>query len=647
MICSPRLRKAVATVDQRDVAGLYIAEMHALLPVAQRHLNTLGGPARDDQRTLAAGELARLATAMADLSAGFRAADCAQVAHALSRAVADPGATTTLPPALLAAATDALTYLNGRVRQMGRHQQVLAASDTERTAAARLRGLLLTPEEPPVAFIHLTTAAFSADTPQEAIAVSDQPEPPALLVPASGDSAVEGEPRTTAPAAESATPPADAEPGEPELTIDERALIDAFGHARLRQRAAETMGSGASAESGASYRPPAGVVAPESAPARAPTAAELDEIPPEMKRVFVVETAEDLKELRQRLLQYEEHPEDGAALAAMGHIAHKIKGTAATLGFDVLAAVTLVFEDVLKALQRLHVRASSLATSTLLHLAELLRLALDAAERPADPALVEQASAYRDVLLEEAAAPTRPAPALRHLASSSSLPLPSPLTPAEADTSPRHPRMAVAAEADAILRVDVRRLDALVSRVGTLALSRATLAQARGELTRLRAELEQSITRLTDLSHSIADLHPLADGARAATSGSAWPESGSPSPSAPTLASRLFARMPGQGTLTNGSPRDALRLERISELDSAIRALSEVVDDISTTSRAMSGALGRLDRASDEQVSVAGAMQHELMQLRLVPLDTLVPRLQLEVRRLAPDEGKQITFTVR
>src|SRR5690242_19819068 len=186
MTCSTRLRKAAPTMDDRDVAGLYIAEMHALLPVAQRHLNTLGGPAGVEQRALAAGELARLATAMADLSAGFRAADCAQVAHALSRAFDDPDAADP-PPALLAAATDALTYLNGRVRQMGRHQQVLAASDTERTAAARLRGLLLTPEEPPVAYIHLTTAAFSADTPQQAIAVSDQPEPPALLVPASGD----------------------------------------------------------------------------------------------------------------------------------------------------------------------------------------------------------------------------------------------------------------------------------------------------------------------------------------------------------------------------------------------------------------------------------------------------------------------------
>src|SRR5689334_2144609 len=128
MTCSTRLRKAAPTMDDRDVAGLYIAEMHALLPVAQRHLNTLGGPA------------------------GFRAADCAQVAHALSRAFDDPDAADP-PPALLAAATDALTYLNGRVRQMGRHQQVLAASDTERTAAARLRGLLLTPEEPPVAYI--------------------------------------------------------------------------------------------------------------------------------------------------------------------------------------------------------------------------------------------------------------------------------------------------------------------------------------------------------------------------------------------------------------------------------------------------------------------------------------------------------------
>src|SRR5690348_1666442 len=165
MICSPRLRKAVATVDERDVAGLYIAEMHALLPVAQRHLNTLGGPARDDQRTLAAGELARLATAMADLSAGFRAVDCAQVAHTLSRAVADPDATTTLPPALLAAATDALTYLNGRVRQMGRQRQVLAASDTERAAAARLRAQLLASDAPPVTYPPPTAAAFSLHTP--------------------------------------------------------------------------------------------------------------------------------------------------------------------------------------------------------------------------------------------------------------------------------------------------------------------------------------------------------------------------------------------------------------------------------------------------------------------------------------------------
>jgi chemosensory pili system protein ChpA (sensor histidine kinase/response regulator) len=640
-------------MDDRDVAGLYIAEMHALLPVAQRHLNTLGGPSGVEQRALAAGELARLATAMADLSAGFRAADCAQVAHALSRAFDDPGAADP-PPALLAAVTDALTYLNGRVRQMGRHQQVLAASETERAAAARLRGLLLTPDAPPVAYIHPTTAAFSTDAPQEAIAESDQPEPPALLVPAGG-SAVAGEPRAAAPATKHEAPPADAEPGEPELTADERALISAFGRTPLRQRAAETTERGTGEMSGASYQPSASAAAPESsAPVRAPTAAELDEIPPEMKRVFVVETAEDLKELRQWLLQYEDHPEDGTALAAMGHIAHKIKGTAATLGFDVLAAVTLVFEDVLKARRQAHAGASGLATSTLLHLAELLRLALDAAaaERPADPALVERASAYRDVLLAEAAAPTRPMPAIRHAASPptpfGSLPLPPPLTPAEADTSPRHPR--VAPEADAILRVDVRRLDALVGRVSALALSRATLAQTRGELTRLRAELEQSITRLTDLSHSIADLHPLAAGARVATSGAAWPESGSPSPPAPSLAGRLFGRMPGQGVLTNGTagtPRDALRLERISELDSAIRALGEVVDDISTTSRAMSGALGRLDRAGDDQASVAQAMQHELMQLRLVPLDTLVPRLQLEVRRLAPDEGKQITFTVR
>jgi chemosensory pili system protein ChpA (sensor histidine kinase/response regulator) len=40
-------------------------------------------------------------------------------------------------------------------------------------------------------------------------------------------------------------------------------------------------------------------------------------------------------------------------------------------------------------------------------------------------------------------------------------------------------------------------------------------------------------------------------------------------------------------------------------------------------------------------------MQRDVMQIRLVPLSTLMPRLQLEVRQLATQLGKHITFAVR
>ena len=105
---------------------------------------------------------------------------------------------------------------------------------------------------------------------------------------------------------------------------------------------------------GSAPQPPARASEP-----RHVTAEELDIIPDELKTLFVRETKEDLSDLHQALLHLEQEPNDIATVADMGRVAHKIKGAAATYGFDELAMLTHIFEDHIKALQSRRVAIGS------------------------------------------------------------------------------------------------------------------------------------------------------------------------------------------------------------------------------------------------------------------------------------------------
>ena len=82
-----RWKRKTSAMDNRDVVALYIAEMNALLPVVQRHLETLGRADAEAQYGLAARAATRVATALADLSSGFHVEDCAQLARAISERI--------------------------------------------------------------------------------------------------------------------------------------------------------------------------------------------------------------------------------------------------------------------------------------------------------------------------------------------------------------------------------------------------------------------------------------------------------------------------------------------------------------------------------------------------------------------------------
>lgn len=746
-------------MDERDVAQLFIAEMRALLPVVQRHLDTLSSAYTTEvQRSVAGSEICRLATAMADLSSGFHAEDCASLAAAIAAAYEETRVARQPSMALLAATADILTYLQTRMQLMAEHSRVLAPSEHERVAKNRLlvalreaqqritRELPDYPSYPPRDTRPLDAVPSMPSTPTPSMPMPHVPQDIPMPTPAStahttstdtSESLAElaHELGESANGAYSSLGIASASAYDTlafsQLTDEDRALLEVFRHSELLPPRSplvtgplpELHGPDASdgapaleSASAGSYPirsvpeatsgphvdfDPAPAIAsgePErvghdssSVPIPGPhltstqptahplTAEDLDAIPPEMRRVFISETTADIQDLRRSLLRFEEDG-DEAMLGEMGRIVHKVKGNAATLNFPEFAELTLAFEDVLTAFPRQPSATLPETVSALVQGIDLLQGALDAviADQESDPALVQRAYLLRDMLRANAdyggggpLSTHRPSPMAY------APPVTAALATGEENQglATRQPQV-TGDDREPILRVDINRLNDLMKHVSALALNRAALTQARNEIDSLQDELEHSLARLNVLSRDITDLHAVLghmtapqndgevkDAARSPLgrlglnlfgfSGRSPQQSVAgrepPSDAAQAEQARINAllRAAGSAYAPPALPHDppGLDLERYTEVDHALRSLSEAVADVTTTSRTLRGVLMRLSQVSQEQAGLAGDMQHDVMRIRLVPLAELTPRLHFEVRRVQQVASKKIKFT--
>ncbi|HEX6121594.1 MAG TPA: response regulator, partial [Ktedonobacterales bacterium] len=393
---------------------------------------------------------------------------------------------------------------------------------------------------------------------------------------------------------------------------------------------------------------------------------DLNEIPAELKHMFVIETRDDVRDLRRSLIELEERDHQPAILHDMGRIAHKIKGAAATMEFGVIAELAHTFEDMLLALLST-AEASSERVITLLNQAlNMLEGSLEpgATDGPAGAELLTEAAALRDHLRALLPDPSRRV-GDASLASAPTPPMARP--PEEASELVSHAledtlplsvldveairRPARRLDGESHLRVDVRRLDDLMARVSALATNRASLAQVRDEIGRFQAEMDHAITRLRRASAQVNEVQPLVQAlAERPASGN-----GESDPYASAQA-QLFHRISGpQASTPLGRPfeRDGtfaqadLTLERYSEFDQALRALAEAVTDLISNSSGLRGTLQRFTQANEAQEALMGQMQQDITAIRLVPLQDLVPRLTFAARQIAHDQGKPISFVVR
>jgi two-component system chemotaxis sensor kinase CheA len=176
--------------------------------------------------------------------------------------------------------------------------------------------------------------------------------------------------------------------------------------------------------------------------------------------LFLTESEEHLALMEQTLVVLESRPEDRDAVESVFRAAHTLKGNSSSVGFDRLAELAHVLEDLLERVRDGAIPVTRPLVGTLLEAVDVLRVTLrDAVDGKAGGDA--RVRAMRESLKRE----------LGRRRSSSGR-----SRRRTAATLPAHERRALSTSATAgTLRVDVRKLDRLLNLVGEIAVARGQL----------------------------------------------------------------------------------------------------------------------------------------------------------------------------
>jgi two-component system, chemotaxis family, sensor kinase CheA len=201
--------------------------------------------------------------------------------------------------------------------------------------------------------------------------------------------------------------------------------------------------------------------------------------------LFLEESAEGLAGMEEALLALESSPADDEAVGTLFRVSHTIKGNASSLGFTGVAEFTHVLEDVLDDLRRKRRAADGALVSALLEAVDALKVLIPAAAK-GDHGL----SGERRALLERLRSSQAPG-----------------------DARPRDPGTGVKKEAaradrdrDRTLRVDIGKLDRMLTLSGELAIAHERLRQMLGPSAAADSDLVEAHAEAEQLGHELQEL---------------------------------------------------------------------------------------------------------------------------------------------
>ncbi len=309
-----------------------------------------------------------------------------------------------------------------------------------------------------------------------------------------------------------------------------------------------------------------------------------------------------LQELPVQTLQFSQalqHMHSGGQLAALDvaqRVAHTIKGSANTVGIKGIAVLTHHLEDILVACARENSLPNAVLMAVLLDAADCLEAMSEALMGFAEPP-PEALAVLQNVLdwanrIEQSGleAATLSAPV-----SAEDAPLADDLTRDNDDTVPT-------LAAAAMVRVPSEHIETLFRQAGE---SIIVNGQANERLRRLKVQLQAMDDQFTLLRQLGDDLEQLID--------------------LKDLSGRLAGAM--------GAEFDALEMDQYNELHTASRRMVEAAVDAREMNRDARKELELMAEALDDQQQLALDSQNAVMQMRLVPVSSIVPRLQRALRQ--------------
>jgi chemotaxis protein histidine kinase CheA len=442
-----------------------------------------------------------------------------------------------------------------------------------------------------------------------------------------------------------APPEADDEPPAQPLSDDDLAILRAFHESDLAAAEGAAPGTPESADQReaveAVLQPAAKITRPLPPDAAGSAPGETGTgdagIPPGLVNLFRAETKDDLYLLQGALARLETPEERLTAVQEMRHVAHKIKGAAATLNLQVVAGLAHCLEDILDLLRSQRLEYAPIVVEALMHGIIELEAALD---RPPSPQAehdkgLERLRAQYEALLAvseptRADDPEATYPASRRLAAVARQPDASPV-PEQSHLLLDHSGGMPGRELS--LRVEVSRLDQLMGLAGELASNRASTEQVRQHINESLSEVRRAVQKLNQLVNQLDEETLALDIPQVQASALALSQA------------RYAASQTGVLTRSPAAASAGLDLENFdNEHSHLLRALREGVNDIATISDGLHQLLLQMNGLAEAQDSLTSDIQRDITHLRLVPIGQIFPRLQLTARVIAQEQNKQINF---
>ncbi len=380
----------------------------------------------------------------------------------------------------------------------------------------------------------------------------------------------------------------------------------------------------------------------------------------DMLSVFAFEADEDIAVLRRTLQQIErEDMLDAARFTILQNVAHKIKGTAATVSCFAMSTIAYQIEAIARLVSAGTV-SRLIGLKALAQAVRALEVTLDGliADRVEHSAPLEDLQAeYRalgiNVELSGAKAPTLPTSSSTFMVLSGTR---------EASTAQPADRSGEdAAFAAPFVRIDTKRFEQLLRHTERLEELQVPLEQAQEQVELALSELQAAQARLRRLETIFTTLSLTSKNAHLQLERQMLSEE-LPSSS---LVARILREATGRtghlyqrrsrqrGSFEDGnaplnSPLwDELEIEHYTENEVLMQQFSEAIADVATASSQLRLAFSRLHELMQIQHTQANSVRSDTLLLRLTPLTALFSRLQRAVMMGAQAQARELQFEVR